>query len=1114
MKKSIKYYEKIRNEFPNSDFYLESIYRLGDIYFNLAAETNSSEERKKYLLTAEKYYELLILVESELVENAIYKLGWTYFSMNKYAPAIVRFLGLLNDITLNDSIKRLTTNPEERVKAEQFLKDARIFEEETIEYVALSFAGFDSTNYSPHPIGTEKLKNIINNIGSKIYAKKILERLGDIYAEIDYPAKACSTYSTFLDLFPLNSGNPSIDNKIIQVYINNGETDKAEKQMEKLALRFNRNSGWYQKYKNNKNILNEELPIVKEAYEYTINRTVNKAIDNKEKSEYLKAIKFSDLYLDIFPDSDKSQKIEARLTQLFFELAEQEKDIVYYKKAIKKFQNLNKKSVEYPSHYDNTYDIIVAYQSILDILKEEILDENSVENITEQDTLYVRQKDIKEKLLTSCDTYRQLISEKKNHTGEDSLKLYQVVQLQGNFYYDENNYVKALSIFKEIINNFVPILQKEKTTNYTYKIALCYKNIGDYVSSEEWFWKAESLAVKTDNQEIKESANLLALQSIQNHAGKLEQNGDYISAAQQYERIAKQDLKAEYSFDNMLKSAELYEKANDFEDAIRRYLFIAENYPNKDKVTQILPAYYKAATLVDTCLQNYEREISIYQKIVNRYPNSEYSRNAEKQIVAIYDYKLGDKEISANKYIELTRKYKDWDKAPDMFNNAIINYQELGNTEKVIQLCLQFAQIFPDNPSVLDKLKYVLREYIAMDKWDKAEEIAIQIKDEFPEEKMIATGIARKILNNIETEMDTLYKYNNFTKISTNIKEYYNKNNYFIKKGIILNLNPVYVKLRFYEGEVIFNDLMQDSVRKTIQKIEFDRDIKRLLDKRNKLIKIYGSVKEYNNAKWWAASLHRLGQTNEYLFRKLDRAVKMFAPVYDDEINQEAFKDVMTESYIDPIYDEMLNYYYSNFIMLEENGIENEWTLASKDKLYEYGIIKKLEENLITSDTTYYTDNTWKVNTSIKEDKWFCFGYNDSLWRKATKMPIDSISSFSEFGLSDSCVIWDSLVTDTVYFRYKFVVSNTFELAEFKIAGNSISIYINGEELTKDEMNFIIEDKFKPRIYDITNYITIGENLVAIKASTSPFATGIIAEIHIIGFKNQDSRRDTDLQKG
>jgi len=164
---------------------------------------------------------------------------------------------------------------------------------------------------------------------------------------------------------------PTIANNIVSSYINDSEFDKAEQEKEKLALRFTVNSPWYQKYKDNDEVMKKELPIIKEAYEYTIGITVNKAIDSKEKEKYEKAIKFSELYLDLFPSSDKSQHIEYDLAEMYFALAEQEKDIAYYYKAIDQYRNFNKKFPDSPYCYDNAYNIIVAYQTILDKIKEE-----------------------------------------------------------------------------------------------------------------------------------------------------------------------------------------------------------------------------------------------------------------------------------------------------------------------------------------------------------------------------------------------------------------------------------------------------------------------------------------------------------------------------------------------------------------------------------------------------------------------------------------------------------------------------------------------------------------------------------------------------------------------
>jgi len=757
-----------------------------------------------------------------------------------------------------------------------------------------------------------------------------------------------------------------------------------------------------------------------------------------------------------------------------------------------------------------------------------------------------------------------MLSENPNPTPKDSLTLYKVLQLQASIYYNDKNYTAALPIFNE-----------------------------------------------------------------------------FVEAAQQYERIAKQDLKAKYSFDNMLQAASLYKKANDFENAIRAYLFIAENYPDKDKKTQIIPAYYNAAVIVDSFLMDYEREISIYQKIVDRYPNTEDSRDAEIQIIFVYENKLGDKETAANKYIELAKKYKEWPKAPEMFTNAIVNYD------------------------------------IDMDKWNKAEDIALLIRKKFPEQEGIVGGVTRAILDKIEVTIDSLYENENYTELSNAIKEYYNKDKYFRDKGIKLNLKPQYAKLKFYEGEIIFNDVMQDTVIKTISRRKWNKEVKRIVDKRKKANQIYLSLKDYNIPKFTTAGLHRLGQIDEHLFYTFNIAIERFSQVYKDPIKGDAFLMGMSEGLVEPIYNSMIGYFSANYKILEDSKLENEWTLASRDKLYEYGILQKPEEgyeyitivtdtnwtysntyqdgfskldfvdslSLFTSpntvslekldidtlsvdvdttsqfiwgvdtdttlyfrnvfeihgvpeiarltlvspnrvlvfingkiynelfflenekdwqmgkskditdklitgknvivfqamcdtnsvykgllanlkitsnlsavqeseqvsqaeveeselevipvDTTYYTNNEWLVSTEV-EQGWFDLVYNDSLWSGSAVIPYDSLSSLPEF--VNSKVIWDSLLSDTVYFRYKFTAPDSIEFAELKIAVDTVfSIYVNGKDIAINEINFKVAGKYQPRIYEITNSVSTGMNVIAIKAVANRLSLGMIAEIHIVG---------------
>lgn len=1262
LEKSIEFYEKLVTECPNSEYYQESKYRLAEIYFDLAGETNSPNLRADYLITSENYYQSLSTEKTRLHENIVYMLGWTYFSKNDYSSAITQFIRLLNEISINDSIIEHCTESVVVDNAKQNLEKAKNFETETLKYLALSFAGYDSDNYSLKPIGTKKFAKIVGKIKSKDYAKTILLKLAEIYDEINFPMKSIATYDEFLTLFHLHKNNPSIENIIVNSYLENNMVAKAESEKEKIAYRFTANSEWYKKNKDDKDVIKNEIPIIKEAYEFEINKRTNDVIEDKSPEKYNKAIEISKLYLDLFPTSEKSKDTENNVVQMYFDLSEIENDTTSYYLVIDKLEELGKKYPDDPKRLENAYNIIFAYQSILNIiLKDGGEKKDTLLAISKKSATY-------DSLLSTCDNYRKLFAEKPEVTSDETETLLKVLKLQGDIYFSEKkNYAEALLTFEEILK----FVDEDEKTDFTYNIGICHKELGNYVSSEEWFEKAEKLAVRTKNKKIKESSASLILESIQNQASQLEDSDDLIGAAQQLERLAKTDLKADYSFDNMLSAAKFYKKANDFENAIRTYLFIAENYDDLDKDEQIIPLYYNVATIVDSFLNDYEREIKIYEKIVERYPNSKDSRNAELKIISLYDdeNKLNDLKIAANKYLELAEKYRDWENSPDMFDNAIFNYNELSDTTQVVRLMLEFTEKYPEHPSVLGKFKKILSRYIGMDRWSKAEEIALHINRKFPEEKGIAKGVAKEILAKIETEIDTLFENKNYAEFPRKIKEYRKKDEYFRRKDVKLNLKSQYAKHIFYASEIVYNELIQDTIRKTTNMNAFNRGIKRVLGKKSELESILASIKDYNNPKWWSAAIHRLGQSAEYTFSKLDRATIMFAPTLN-EVDEEAMIDIMSSDYIFPAYDEMLQYYTANFTFLEEQGLENEWTLASREKLYEYGELERPEENYeyltMTTDSTWNYSNTyqkgfseidfvdslstfhspklvgfdtfgidnlsfetdaefiwgsssdttlyfrkvfeingfpeiaklnlispndtyifingimfeefytfeneenWKfgkqtdisdklnlgknviavqsvantnqaevssisdvtqngilMNLKIKAripieeivsiDTFFCSNenwlvspnyeydwnnltFNDSLWSKSEIISVDSLSPFSEIIDSTAFVIWDSLESDTAYFRYKFFAPDSVEFAEIEVAADtSFSLYINGKEIAKDSLNIVILEKYQPAIIDISDYVIPGENIFAIKVIANKNSYGFISKLRIIG---------------
>jgi len=315
---SIKYYRKIIKQFPRSAVFDESIYRMGDLYFDLANDTKSSQKRKEYLNEAKNYYKQLSFKECDLQEEASYKLGWVYFSLNDYSSAIANFVELLNKITFYDSIVHSDMSSGETDFAKNFVQGAQIFEKEIIKYVALSFAGYDSTNYSSHPIGTDKFEKIFDKIKSVKYAQKILLELCLIYKNVGYQNKALASYNVFLKLFPLYKNNPLIRQELIQSYANMDSISRAEDEKEKITVIYTSDSDWYKTYQDSQSVLEINLPIINNAYDYILGNTINNLVDTKKDKFYHKAIYLSEQYLNLFPDSTETMEVEKNLAQIFF----------------------------------------------------------------------------------------------------------------------------------------------------------------------------------------------------------------------------------------------------------------------------------------------------------------------------------------------------------------------------------------------------------------------------------------------------------------------------------------------------------------------------------------------------------------------------------------------------------------------------------------------------------------------------------------------------------------------------------------------------------------------------------------------------------------------------
>jgi outer membrane protein assembly factor BamD (BamD/ComL family) len=143
-------YSKFVEDFPDSRYVPDVLMRMAEYYFN--------PPKNQVDKAIEIYKKILVYTDTPKYNEALYKLGWSYYKLSDYPKAISYFTMLADDIE-----KAAKFDPENKVSNPALL-------EEAIEYIGISFLDYS---------GVEGAQEYLEKIGGRRYGDKVLRKIGD-----------------------------------------------------------------------------------------------------------------------------------------------------------------------------------------------------------------------------------------------------------------------------------------------------------------------------------------------------------------------------------------------------------------------------------------------------------------------------------------------------------------------------------------------------------------------------------------------------------------------------------------------------------------------------------------------------------------------------------------------------------------------------------------------------------------------------------------------------------------------------------------------------------------------------------------------------------------------
>ncbi|MDZ7262439.1 MAG: tetratricopeptide repeat protein, partial [candidate division KSB1 bacterium] len=751
-------YQSLIDEFPDSPYVPESLMRIAEYYFN--PPVNDIER------AIEVYNQILAFKESPKYDEALYRLGWAYYRLNKLPEAVAYFTLLADDVERARKLDpgQRYTNPALR--------------DESVEYIGISFVDYG---------GAEGAAEYIKSIGGRNYGLDILKKIGDVYMEEkEEYEKAIQAYQTLLTLYPNASQAPQIQAKIVEAYRRLDNDMMAYLSRKTLYTRYRPDTEWWNKNQSTE-AREEVLKLAERSLRENINLLLQRAEQKQDADLYLQAVNDSRDYLQTFPADTNAPLIHWNMaltldTKLkkydqayeeYLKISDRYWDTKYQKFAAKNAIALAKEAV---SSLESQARVIREASKTIEETKETVGSKASFKDAL----LYPRKEltEAEQRLAQAYDNYIMLFP----HEPETAT----ILANAGALYYNNNQFPEALKYFNTLVKHFPSY---EDLDYARYSIMECYFGKHDFKSSEII---ARKLRDTASSPEIAAKARRRLAESIFLSAEALADSGYHLKACNEYVRVIHEVPDVEFADLALLNGALEYDKAREFRRAVETYDYLVDSYTNS---RYFLDAMNNLA--IDYGELDEPRNAALtYEKLSSLHSDSDKARDALYNASVFY-VRAQDWESAIRVNKEFVKKYPQSEDADDLYYDMASYYLKLDELEKANEIYGEFAKKYPDSPRVVETY-YRRGEYLReRNEWDKAEaeyKLAIAKNKELK---------ARDIEPNDYFAAEALFsltqlKYDEFDKIEFRLPQSQMAKDKKRKKDLLLEIVEGYTNVAAY----------------------------------------------------------------------------------------------------------------------------------------------------------------------------------------------------------------------------------------------------------------------------------------------------------------------------
>ncbi len=675
---SRRLFQEVIDKYPDSRYAPESYIQLAEYYFRPRADKTDEEQIILELRKAiQLYKKVLGYRDSRRYDEALYKLGWSYYKLasrdpSYYNDAITYFVAVADDI---DRARKL--DPENKISTPNV-------REEAITYIGISFT---DESYTKH--GVDKARRMIERLGDKAYGVEIMRAIGRTYQKIDEQDKAIYAFQNLLEMYPDYEDAPQIQENISTALYAKGRDKEAYDARMALYEKYGPQSEWYANLENSD--LDDKAKYLKKAYKkseeaFRANLIVDleKAQSVEEEGKPSRPLwqKFADeckTYLDVFPSDSNAYEIHWSYAKAL------DQKLNNFEESFEQYLAVSNDYLEEKYQHDAALYAVGVADTIVKIKYGGTKGDSTKFNLADIAQLNPETLSPEEtNLIQAYDNYIRLFP-----NGEYTPNF---LAAAGGIYYNHKKFAEAKIYFQTLVRRFPGAKEKSLAMR---SIMDSYFALGKFKDSEVIAKKIMSDPNLPEDQ--RKFASQRLAEAIFKNAEFLAEQGDFFAAANEYLRLYKEVPDDKRYVEPALWNAGLnYQKARDWVRSNEVFNIIASEFPDSKF------AYDALNNMVDNYkeLEQYSNAAQVSERLFTTYPQKE---DAESKLFnASYFYeKAGEwqEAIRINNLYIAT--YPALEYAKDLFFKNADLYLKLDNLAEANRIYDEFSKKYPGDSRVI-----------------------------------------------------------------------------------------------------------------------------------------------------------------------------------------------------------------------------------------------------------------------------------------------------------------------------------------------------------------------------------------------------------------------------